>query len=56
MGFLEALTILFIVLKLCDVISWSWFIVLLPLIIAIIFYIFIFILYVISIILKVFFD
>lgn len=47
MGFLEVLTIVFIVLKLCGVISWSWFIVILPLIIAVI-------IYIILIILKIF--
>jgi len=34
MGFLELLTIIFIVLKLTGVIAWSWWIVLLPMIIA----------------------
>ena len=35
MGFTEVLTIVFVVLKLIGVISWSWFLVLLPEIIAI---------------------
>ena len=35
MGFLEALTILFIVLKLTGVIAWGWFFVFLPLIISV---------------------
>lgn len=39
MGFTEVLTIVFIVLKLCKVIAWSWWLVLLPEIIAIGFYI-----------------
>jgi hypothetical protein len=39
MGFLEALTIVFIVLKLVGVITWSWWLVLLPEIIAIALYI-----------------
>lgn len=56
MGFLEILTIIFIVLKLCGVISWSWLIVLLPLIIAGIFYIFMFIVSVVLTILKMFLD
>lgn len=44
MGFTEVLTIIFIVLKLLGVIDWNWFLVLLPEIIAAIFYmIFIFI-------------
>lgn len=30
-GFLGALTLIFIVLKLCGVISWSWWLVLMPL-------------------------
>lgn len=34
MGFTEALTIIFIVLKLLGVISWSWWLVLLPEILA----------------------
>lgn len=38
MGFLEVLTIIFIVLKLIGVIGWSWFFVLLPLIISLSFY------------------
>lgn len=33
-GFLNALTIVFIILKLCKVISWSWWLVLLPTIIS----------------------
>ena len=39
MGFTEVLTIIFIVLKLLGVIDWNWFLVLLPEIIAAIFYI-----------------
>jgi hypothetical protein len=35
MGLLEILTIVFVVLKLTDVISWSWWLVLLPEIIAV---------------------
>lgn len=38
MGFTELLTVVFIVLKLIGVISWSWFLVLLPEIIAVVFY------------------
>lgn len=38
MGFTEVLTIVFIVLKLLGVISWSWWIVLLPEILAFIVY------------------
>lgn len=37
MGFTEVLTIVFIVLKLLGVINWSWFFVLLPEILAILF-------------------
>lgn len=37
MGFCELLTIVFIVLKLVGVISWSWWLVLLPEIIAVLF-------------------
>lgn len=33
-GFLNALTIVFIILKLCKIISWSWLLVLLPTIIS----------------------
>ena len=39
MGLLEVLTIIFIVLKVLGVITWSWFFVLLPLIISISIYI-----------------
>lgn len=39
MGFTEALTIVFIVLKLIGTIGWSWWLVLLPEIIAVVFYI-----------------
>lgn len=39
MGFCELLTIVFIVLKLVGVISWSWWLVLLPEIIAVSFYV-----------------
>lgn len=35
MGFCEILTLIFIVLKLCGVIAWSWWLVLLPEIIAV---------------------
>jgi hypothetical protein len=43
MGFLEVLTTVFIVLKLTGVIDWSWFLVLLPEIIAVGLYVFWFI-------------
>lgn len=39
MGFTEILTIIFVVLKLIGVISWSWWLVLLPEIIAISLYV-----------------
>lgn len=39
MGFLELLTIVFVVLKLVGIIDWSWFLVLLPAIIAVTIYI-----------------
>lgn len=42
MGFTEFLTVVFIVLKLIGVISWSWWLVLLPEIIGVVFYIAIF--------------
>lgn len=35
MGFFEILTLIFVVLKLCGVIGWSWWLVLLPEIIAV---------------------
>ena len=44
MGFTEFLTIVFVVLKLIGVISWSWWLVLLPEIIAVVLYIVVFIL------------
>ena len=42
MGFLEALTIVFIILKILEIINFNWFIVFLPLIISIIVYTFCF--------------
>lgn len=48
MGITEVLTIVFIVLKLLNVIEWNWFLVLLPEIIAIIFYVIIFIIWIIQ--------
>lgn len=42
-GFTEILTIVFIVLKLCEIITWSWWLVLLPEIIAVALYLMIFI-------------
>ena len=38
MGFTEVLTIIFIVLKLINIIDWNWFLVLLPEIIALTIY------------------
>ncbi|BAB80820.1 hypothetical protein ACSW9K_08880 [Clostridium perfringens] len=38
MGILEVLTLIFIVLKLCGVIAWTWWLVLLPEIIGLILY------------------
>ena len=38
MGLLEALTLIFVVLKLMSIIDWSWFWVLSPLIFALLFY------------------
>ena len=43
MGILEVLTVVFIVLKLLGVIAWSWWLVLLPLIVSVGLYITIFI-------------
>lgn len=40
MGFLEILTIIFVICKLIGVISWSWWLVFLPEIIAICWYVF----------------
>ena len=42
MGFCEVLTIIFVVCKLLGVITWSWWLVLLPEIIAVVFYVLIF--------------
>lgn len=44
MGFTEILTIIFIVLKLLGVITWSWWLVCLPEIIAVALYIIVFLL------------
>ena len=40
MGFLETLTIVFVVLKLLDVIAWSWWLVFSPLIAGLVMYVF----------------
>ena len=48
MGFTEVLTIVFIVLKLMNIISWSWFFVLLPEIIAFVIYILVMVIIVIT--------
>lgn len=40
MGFLEVLTIIFVICKLVGVISWSWWLVFLPEIVAIVWYVF----------------
>ncbi len=48
MGFLEALTIVFIVLKLTGVIAWGWAAVLSPLLIALFIYFVIIVLYVVT--------
>lgn len=42
MGFTEVLTIIFVILKVFDVISWSWWIVFLPEIIAFVLYVVVF--------------
>ena len=39
MGFTEVLTIVFVVCKLLGIITWSWWLVLLPEIIAVVFYV-----------------
>jgi hypothetical protein len=39
MGFTEILTIIFILLKVFDIVNWNWFIVLLPEIIALVVYV-----------------
>ena len=44
MGLLEVLTIVFVVLKLLGVIAWSWWLVFLPLIIAVGIYVIVFVL------------
>lgn len=50
MGFTEILTIVFIVLKLIGTIDWSWWLVLLPEIIAVVFYILVFVLNILTVI------
>ena len=42
MGFTEILTIIFVICKLVGLINWSWWLVLLPEIIAVVFYLIIF--------------
>ena len=39
MGILEILTAIFIILKLCGTIDWSWWLVLLPEIVAVVLYV-----------------
>lgn len=48
MGLCEVLTVLFIAFKFLGIIDWNWFFVLLPEIIAVAFYIFMIILYIIA--------
>lgn len=48
MGICELLTIIFVVCKLIGVITWSWWLVLLPEIIAVVFYIILIIIYIIT--------
>lgn len=48
MGILEILTIIFVICKLVEVISWSWIIVFSPLILSVVIYLIIFIGYCIS--------
>lgn len=48
MGFLEALTIVFIALKLTGVIAWSWWVILIPMYPAVILYAFFITTFVIS--------
>lgn len=43
MGFLELLTVVFVVLKILGVIDWAWWLVLLPIMIAVVLYIALFI-------------
>lgn len=45
MGFCEVLTIIFVLLKVFGVVSWSWWIVLLPEIIAVVIYVLFFVLH-----------
>lgn len=45
MGFLELLTVVFIVLKLTGVIGWAWWLVLLPTIITVVLYIAMFVIH-----------
>lgn len=53
MGIAEVLTVVFIVLKLTDVITWSWWLVLLPAIISFSIYIFILVVKLIMVIIAV---
>lgn len=48
MGFTEMLTLLFIALKLLGLVSWSWWVVLLPEILAVIFYLVFFVFYLLA--------
>ncbi len=47
MGICEVLTIIFVMCKLFGIITWSWWLVLLPEIVAVFLYVFIFILHII---------
>lgn len=50
MGICELLTIIFVVCKLIGVITWSWWLVLLPEIIVVVLYIILIIIYIITIV------
>lgn len=48
MGFTEILTIVFVLLKVFGIVSWSWWVVFLPEIIAIVLYVFLLIVEIVS--------
>ncbi|MCR5059709.1 MAG: hypothetical protein K6A80_01625 [Saccharofermentans sp.] len=43
MRFLEVLTLIFVILKLCSVISWSWWLVLSPMLLYLLLYVILFV-------------
>ena len=54
MGFCEALTIIFVILKATNIVNWSWWIVFIPMYPALILYAFLLLLFVIGLLVTIF--